>query len=259
MVGRFVFLPLSPVGQPHRKAFPMTMPKLTVRDYPEMLRKLSAAAFVVSAGCISILRASIPCLDGALEALEDSLTPEILILRNLTIPFGTFVLAFLIAAISEAIRLHDKISDLFQIRHDFDVRWILIPIALQSAAPLSHAQYERIKSSRSALMTPAFYRWASSSPAKCQIDPHVVVQAMTVWSWYWVCVESIVLVLLTAAILFISENYQLAAITLFFVLVLQALMRILRVDCNRYAESEVRQILDDAARKTQNAALFNAL
>ena len=236
----------------------MIMPKLTVRDYPEMLRKLSTAALLVSSVCIWVLRANIPSLDETLQTL-DRLVPTISILGNLTIPFGTFLVAFIIAAASEAVRLHDKISDLLRIRHEFDLRWILIPMAVQSAAPISHAQHQRLKDSRSALMTPVFYKWASSAPDKSAIDSHVVVQAMTVWSWYWVCVESIVLVLITAAILFISENYQVSAIALFCVLLLQILMRILRADCNRYAESEVHQILDDASRKTQNAIYFNAL
>src|SRR5258708_11879882 len=101
----------------------MIMPKLTVSNYPEMLRKLSTATFFVTAACLELLRSHVDYMDGALKHL-DIMTPAVPIFGPVKISIGIFLVAFVVACISEAVKLHDKISDVLSIRSQFDLRLI---------------------------------------------------------------------------------------------------------------------------------------
>lgn len=236
----------------------MVMPKLTVSDYSEMLRKLSTAFFFVTLGCVSLLRWRIPAINEALANL-DFATPTITSLFSISIPLGTILLAFGGALLSESMKLHDKISDLFWIRREFDIRWILIPMALLSEAKVNSGKFEKIKSERKRLMGDVFYAYASSSAGKPVIDPHTIKQALTTWSWYWLCVEAIVALLITAAILAYAGDFLWATTGLGAILFLMLLMRFFWADCAKYADSQVQQILKTPARRRQIDRTFNAL
>jgi hypothetical protein len=244
----------------HRDAYgvTMTMPKLTVSNYPEMLRKLSTAILFVTIGCLALLRTNVVPIDQNLQLL-DVMTPAIPVFGPIKIPFGTFFIAFAFACISESVKLHDKISDVLKIRHEFDVRWILIPMALLSGAILNTAQFERLKLERRRLMGDAFYAYASSTPGRQVIDPHTITQALTSWSWYWLCAEAIVVIIPTAAALAYAGHFQYATALLAIVLALMLVMRFFRIDCSRYADSQIQQILNDNGRRSAVATIFNAL
>jgi hypothetical protein len=169
------------------------------------------------------------------------------------------LVAFLIAFLSESIKLHDKVSDLLRIRSEFDTRWILIPMALLSSATLTSAQFEKLRAERGRLMDDVFYAYASGSAKRQMIDDHAITQALTAWSWYWLCVEAIAVVIPTAAILAFSGQSFWVESLLAIVLSLMLMMRVFRADCAKYADSQVRQILNDISRRTAVAATFNAL
>ena len=234
----------------------MTMPKLTVTNYPEMLRKLSAAMLFVMIGCLSVLRAQIPVFDDAFKHL-DFIFPAVPVLGPITIPFASFLTAFVIACITESIKLHDKLSDLFKFRHEFDIRWILIPIALLAGATLSVTQMEKLRYARQPLMGQTFYKYASST--KPEIDPHTITQALTSWSWYWICVEATAVLIPTGAILAYVGKYSWSTAIALVVLVLLTLLRVFHFDCAKYANSQIEQILSDSDRRSAVVAAFNAL
>jgi hypothetical protein len=236
----------------------MIMPKLTVSNYPEMLRKLSTATFFVTIGCLVLLRTYIEPIEGALRHL-DVFTLDIPVFGPVKIPFGTFVIAFVVAAISESIRLHNKISDVLKIRSEFDIRWILFPMALLSAAVLTSAQFEKLQLERRRLMNEVFYAYASGTAGRQVIDPHMITQALTTWSWYWLCAEAIAIIIPTAAILAFSSQFEWVSGLLTIVLVLLLVMRVFRIDCAMYAEAQVRETLSDTGRRQTVVAVFNAL
>ncbi|MGE3757732.1 MAG: hypothetical protein AB7H97_08250 [Pseudobdellovibrionaceae bacterium] len=235
----------------------MTIPKLTVSNYPEMLRKLSAAAFFVTLACVSVLRAKIESINTLLNALD--ISTDIRVVGPVEFPLGTVIVAALVAFVSEAIRLHDKVSDWLKIRAEFDLRFILIPAALMSGASLNWAQFGKLRSDRTRMMGEVFYEYASSSSGKAAIDPHAISQALTTWSWYWLCVEAIVLLLVTSAFFAVEGQYPTLAAILASILALLMLMGVFKSDCGRYADSQVRQVLSDESRKAAIAAKFNAL
>src|SRR6185295_13156068 len=135
----------------------MVMPRLTVSNYPEMLRKLSTAMFFIAAACVTLLRSKIGVIDEFLRPLDIS---DIPIFTAIKIPFGSFLIAFAMAFASEAIKLHDAISSVLGIRFKFDVRWILIPMALLSGARIAFGQFQKIKTERDRLMGEVFYEYA---------------------------------------------------------------------------------------------------
>lgn len=234
----------------------MVWPKLTVSDYPEMLRKLSATLFLVTLGCLSLLRAQIPSVDDFFSRFDVS--REITLVGSIHVSLGTVVIAFIVAAISESVKLHDKISGLLGIRAGFDVYRILIPLALLSSATVGDSRYGKIMTDRNRLMREVFYAYASSAK-DTKIDKHLVIQALTAWSWYWFCVESITIIAAAAVVLARFGQWTTATLMLALILVLQLLARIFQAEANKYAEAEVSQIVADAARREAVKSVFDAL
>jgi hypothetical protein len=235
----------------------MVWPKLTVSDYREMLRKLSASAFVMTIICVSLLRSRIVAVEQFFHVL-DADSAMIKVLGPISIPFGTFVAAFIVAIISESIKLHDRISGLLGIRAAFDLYRILVPMALLSGATVDGARFSRIVADRRRLMREVFYEYASSAK-DADIDNHLVIQALTAWSWYWLFVESIVIIITTAAVLTWFGHWRLSTLMLAVAMVLQLIMTIFRSESNKYAEAEVSAILAKEDRRQAVRSVFDAL
>ena len=234
----------------------MVWPKLTVSDYSEMLRKLSVSVFIVTIVCVWLLRSHVAAADKLFDRLD--LAPGMVLLGYISIPVGTFLVAVVVAFIFESVKLHDKISEIFNIRAMFDVRWILIPMALLSGAVVTSAQYDRITAERRRLMREVFYKYASSAKA-AQIDVHLIIQALTAWSWYWLCVEAIAIIIPTALLLAWFSQWTASTIMIALAMFLQLLMSVFRNEANKYAEAEVGEILADDARRQAVRSVFDAL
>lgn len=233
----------------------MVWPKLTVANYPEMLRKLSASVFLVTTACVWLLRIEIAPIDQALRSFDIS---QVKLLGEFPVPSGTVTAAFLIAVLSESVKLHDKVSRLFQVRSAFDYRWILVPMALCASATIGRGQLRRLAVERDRLMAEVFYKYVSGSNNP-EIDKHLVTQALTAWSWYWICVEAIAVIIPTALILAYYNLWQCSTLLLGVVILLQLIMKSFRAEASKYAEAEVDAILADADRQQRVKAVFNAL
>ncbi len=233
----------------------MTWPRMTVSNYEEMLRKLSFCAFVVSIGCIALLRSKIDIVETYFSVLDVKMPWTLF-----EIPSATVGIAVLVAVLSEATKLHDKISAIFKIRHEFDLRWILLPAALLSGAKVDSLKWERLKASRHNCMQQVFYRYVSSgSENNKEIDQHAITQALTAWSWVWLCAETALFLFLTGAILLGFGVYNYAALVFVFVVILLVAQRVLSFEAKKYAEDELRQILSNAKRRQAVRAVFDAL
>lgn len=232
----------------------MAWPKLTVSNYPEMLRKLSAGVFIITASCICVIRIEVAPVDQWLS-LNMS---QIKVFGEVSLPIGTVVVAFLAAVISEAIKLHDKISILFRIRKIFDCHWILIPMALCSGGAVSTRQIRRLSDESDRLMREVFYKYASSA-SDSKIDNHLLTQALTAWSWYWICVEAMVFIIPTAIILALYGQWRSSTIILLGIFVLQLIMKIFYSEATKYADAECSAILADQDRREAVKAIFDAL
>lgn len=168
-------------------------PFATVSDYPSMLNKIATYTFFVSLLAAGIIMWQIPDLGNALPNLPVKI-PD----TGLKIPMTIVLASFAIAFVSRAVKLHDRLSDLFGIRKQFDILYILVPMALVAGTPLSLEQQEKIRERRHVLMNNVFYKYASSSPGKTQIEQHAVTMALDQWTWYWICVEAMCIFFLPA-------------------------------------------------------------
>lgn len=234
------------------------IPILSVHNYEEMLAKLGWYSGGVALGCIFILRHFVPPI-ARLSANIDSVFPKEL---AAILPFpvslvGVFILAIPIALVAHAIRLHDRLSDLLRIRREFDVHYVLYPLAIASGASMQVAQLTKIKQMRQSLMDSVFYVYASSTNPL--IDSHTITQALTNWSWFWIILETATLLIGTAIILVTYGAWIPATSLLIASTILIFFMRFFRLQSAAYAERQIEQVLRDSSRREAVAAAFNAL
>ncbi|WP_286300114.1 hypothetical protein [Aminobacter sp. SS-2016] len=233
-------------------------PIFSVSNYREMLTKLAWYTFGVAIVCIFTLSHFAPPIKKLIALIENLFPRE----AAEVLPFpasllGVFTLAIGVGLIAHAIRLHDRLSDLFRIRKEFDVHYILYPLALASGATLSITRLHEVKQQRKRLMGSTFYAYVSST--KPEIDSHTVIQALTNWSWYWVCLEATTLLTLTALVLAIYGAWLASTCLLLGCTMLLLFMRFFRLQSADYAATEVEQVLRDDTRRAAVAAEFNAL
>lgn len=233
---------------------------LSVDNYKEMLRKLAFLAFIVGCICAVILRSSVEEIDVAVAKI-DMLLPASLSewIELPPLPIGTLAFGVIAAFLSHAFKLHDKLSSFLSLRHDFDIRWIMLPMAALSSTSMTKEKMDKLASQRHNIMKDVFYKYASSSEGRQVIDPHTITQALTNWSWFWFCLESCAFFLLTASILIFFGEWHASTWVLFFCLVLIVSMRLLRADSSKSAIAQVEEILSDPVRHTEIKARFDAL
>jgi hypothetical protein len=233
---------------------------LSVKTYDEMLRKIAVYAFVVGAACATILRANVGSIN-EFAAIIDVQVPQGLIaalqLPTFALPTATLLVGLLAALLSHMFKLHDKISDLLRMRQDFDVRWILLPMAALSGASITPEKLDKVIAQRDRLMKDVFYKYASST--KPLIDTHAITSALTNWSWYWCALEACVYLTATSLILIAFGAWQPAAWMLLTSVALTIVMRLLRYDSGSTANAEIEEIMADETRRNEVAARFDAL
>jgi hypothetical protein len=222
------------------------------KDYPEMLNKIGISTFVVAlilAGVVAQANAKV----GALLSWGALKIPVF----SVNLPPLFVGLCGLIAVIFRAVKLHDRISDLFRIREDFDLHEILTPLAggVGLATPLPRLQgFRRI---RDHLMNTVFYRYAGSSSPK--ISQHYITMALDTWTWFWILTEMEVLALFAVLLLLFSRAFVHAAAVLGAMWLCLLAMGVLRRSCAHHAHIEVEQILEDESRHREIRAAFDAV
>jgi hypothetical protein len=224
-------------------------------EYPKMLAKIAIFTFFSAILGLVLLRHEFPALDNLLKPLS----VPIPIATGLSLPFGTVLPAFLFAALSRIFKLHDRISDVFQIRWRFDVSEILFPLAIGCGASLTANQIRAIKKNRDSLMYDVFYRYASGTPGKAEIDPLYIKMALDQWCWYWIVLESTFLAFGLGVTFLVAKRYLLAAVFFAGVLVALLVLQLIRNLCSDYALQEVEAILDSPARTFPIVGVFRAL
>lgn len=231
-------------------------PFAPVSDYSNMLMKIAASTFIVSLIEIIILQSQIPQIPKFLHNLH---IPTTITIVGISIPFYIIIPAILIAVISRIIKLHDRISDIFKIREDFDIHNILMPLALGVGANLDGSKIEQLPAKRRTLMNEVFYEYASTTRSKPAINPHYITMALDQWKWYWILIEATVITFIASVIFFFFRNYLFSFIFLFIVILALGLLKISIRSCAHHAQEEVEQIISDIDRKNKILEVFNAL
>lgn len=171
-------------------------------NYTEMLKKLGSFLFYEIWIATFFLR-EIPLINSSFSSMENSQALQSvisLIPGHDKLNLAGLLIALIIAGVSYAIQLHDRISDLFGIRHRFDVKHILLPLASKVGKRVTPKLTQAISDGRDPLMRSVFYRYASSRDDKPIVDKHDIERALDGWSWYWILVEAMPVAIATALI-----------------------------------------------------------
>ncbi len=231
----------------------MFNPFQSVQNYGEMLNKIAFFTFFAAILLVTYLRRQLPWVEHLLQNFNVEA-----VIADVKIPLGTIGVAFVIAALSRVLKLHDRLSDLFRIRQRFDIDEILLPMASKVGVNLASKRQE-VREHRRELMGNVFYRYASSDPARSAIDHHHVVLALDQWSWYWVILETLALLTICTVALLLGGRFVAALITLFVAWLGVGLLKPVRSACVRYAQTEVEEIVNDASRAQTIRGVFRAL
>jgi len=167
------------------------------------------------------------------------------------------LIPLLLALFSRVMKLHDRISDVFRIRHTFDTKFILYPLAEGSGITLTDALKTKIAKNRNKMMYAVFYPYASFRDPK--IDRQLVQTSADHWGWYWVFLESAFMFAVTTAILGVIGGYRQALLCMIIIVIELTFLWFLRFACRRNARPQVDTILADQNRYNAISAEFQRL
>ena len=211
-------------------------------SYSDILQRVFYCTVVTSLICVFVLSCYSPAVKNFLEIVN--LKADIGVVKGFKALYVLIPLA--IAFASRFIKLHDKISDFFLIRHGFDKKHIILPIAKKVAYDLSS---DISNEKRNILMYKVFYAYAGfKNPV---IDVQLVRTALDNWGWFWVVVEASFMLFLTA-IIFMFMGLWTQSLSFLLGSGITVLICIVSYKaCVRSATAEVNTICDDANRITE--------
>jgi len=149
----------------------------------------------------------------------------------------------IITLIFRIVYMHNKISDLFKIRKNFDVKYILVPLSNAVEIPIDKDYLTVLNKRRKDLMADVFYKYASSTNP--QIDKHLIWIALDKWSWYWIFIEFITSLFIWGLILFFLKDY-LFFLIIFSIIILFSILSIFWIKIfPRYAKNQIDAIISN--------------
>lgn len=224
---------------------PFTAPK----DYSEMLNKIGV--FTLAGALILTWIASLANAD--INSALSAGTVKIPI-AGIELPLFFVVPALLIAIGFRVVKLHDRVSDLFRIREDFDLHEILTPLAAGVGIPTTLDLLRAYRTSRDDLMNRVFYRYTGSPAPK--IPEHYTTMALDMWTWYWIITEFEVYGVLGVTVLACSGAYRHATLLLAVMWLGLLALRVLGRTCAGHAHTEVRLILENKTWRDEIGTVF---
>jgi hypothetical protein len=233
----------------------------TPTDYAQMLKKLSSFAFWEVFIITFILR-GVPEVSEGFKSIE-----SIGILGQVVQSFPTlahlnamgFLIAMLIAILSHAFHLHNKLANFLGIRELFDCKHIAFPLARLVNAPLTKRQREGFRAQRNSLMRVVFYTYASSRADNPVVDKHDIQHALSNWTWFWAFEEFAFYCVATALLLSFIGQIQLAGC---FYMASSVSMLLGFVQYRRlpgYARTQIEQIANNVQAASAVRSAFDAL
>jgi hypothetical protein len=233
----------------------------TPTSYAQMLKKLSGFAFWEMYFITFLLR-GVPAIGNSFRSLESSgsfsdLFVGFPILTHINAT--GFAIALLGAILSHAVLLHDRLSDALRIRHRFDQRYIIFPLANLVGVSLSTGQKERIALHRDGIMRSIFYQYASSRSDDPIVDKHDIQHALSAWAWFWVCVEAAFFFAFAALIAWYFAAYPLSIGFSGSFLIFIALGFLQHGRLPRYARPQIEAIAANAQAASHVSSVLRAL
>jgi hypothetical protein len=222
-------------------------------SYSDMLERIFSTTLISGILCTLLLAQASPAFHALIQSV--STQADLGPIKNLKafyilIPLG-------VAFIARVILLHDKISDMLRLRHRFDTRYILFPMAERVGFKLTAKFKKRLEPEREPAMYAVFYPFAGfKDPA---IDAQLVRTALDRWGWFWAALEAAFLLFVTLLVLAsIRQWYHLLLIGIG-ILLLVAFMKYQWSVCCEGARQQIEAILQDPSRMERVRSYFAKL
>ncbi|MEM8945748.1 MAG: hypothetical protein AAGD11_11235 [Planctomycetota bacterium] len=232
----------------------MSLSPLTpVTDYQSMLNRIFWFTSAAALAAVWMLRAKLPVLDVQLRQIDftvgfgdDKLVP---------IPGGYLLPALAMGLGSRVFRIHSLLARWLGVRERFDIDVIIGELARRTQFDLQDVSDEQLAQQRHKLMRRAFYRFVGGGEP--QIDRHLILRALDLWSWFWIGMEATFVFVLVSFVFLSTGLYWEGAIVLASTLGLAAVaLPVIRSECRRYAIAQVRAIVSEDDRAALVRAAF---
>jgi hypothetical protein len=206
-------------------------------SYSEMLTKIALFTF----GVTLLLTILIAGQSSEVATTLDALDFKVKVWVFESIKVGWVVPAAIVALFARIIKLHDKVSDVFRIRENFDITEILVPLAGGVDVLVDVDRLTKLRLRRSEIMRHVFYKYTSS--LKPEIDGQLVRTALDKWTWFWILLEAVTIGFLTFTFLLYLKAYSVASLVGLAVITGMLLFRQVQPWCGPTAHAEVNAIL----------------
>ncbi|MCH8348142.1 MAG: hypothetical protein IH901_06590 [Proteobacteria bacterium] len=233
---------------------------LSVDDYPQILSKCGNYLFLeVYLGSL-ILRKTINPVEGLFSRFEASIQLGEIEVILATINGSGLLIGFIAMVLGHILQFHKRLSNLIGIRKYFDLYIILLPLGSLSGSKASILTLEKLNVNRLAIMGQVFYKFCSVTAKNSPVDKHLIQNALTAWSWFWVLLEGLAiwLIFLLISVFFFESHIAskwFLAIIIFYLLPLRLIFQ----RCISYATAEVNSIIDNKKAKEHVKKKFNEL
>lgn len=226
------------------------------KSYDDMLNKIGVFTLIFLLGGWFIIMRCFPCI----KQTSDWLVSTILSINkpikifDLELSFS-YIVPMILAVVCRCFRLHNIVSNIFNIRMKYDISNIILPLA--EGVGYSINSIEKIKEKRTDIMRDVFYKYAGyTSPV---IDRHLINMTLDSLCWYWITVEGLIITFCTFVVILFSYNLIIIRIVFFIIILLLLVNLYLKKQCINYSKMEVNAILNDNGRKSCILGVFNAL
>jgi hypothetical protein len=231
-------------------------PLTPVTDYQSSLNRIFWFTSAAALGAVWLLRKHLPAVDVVLSRFDFDAQSGAG--KLLPIAGGYLIPALAVGLVSRIFRVHSQLGHWLGIRERFDIDVILHELARRIGLDVENISEEEWLTHRHDLMRQAFYQFANSRAP--QIDEHLIHQAIDLWSWFWIGLESAVVFVVTGLAL-VALGQPEVGLTTFGSAIAGAVVALpmIRLQCKRYAIAQVRAILSDPSREALVRQVFASL
>lgn len=214
---------------------------MQIKDYSGMLKIIAIGSSVILFSCLVFLKYQTNLLD---EIIEDfpSISVELVGVEL----SSTYILPSLIwIFISISLKVHDRLSNLFKIRHRFDYNHVLLKFVEKLNIPLNDVKKSNLSKNRKDLMYKIFYKYADSSKPESDdnISPHLIHKALNNWTYFWVLLEGQIFIIATIIVFTFEKNLANVIITFIILIVTIIIQFLIYKEAKQIANQEINEIL----------------
>jgi hypothetical protein len=221
-------------------------------NYGEMLNKIGMFTFVIVLGLTLLVSHYSSLVKSFLNTFQVPVE-----IWSLHIPVLYVVPALLLATLARIVRLHDQVSDIFRIRERFDIYRLLIPLCGAVGVAVDLAFRDKLRNRRQQAMARTFYRYASFEEPV--ISKAIVLGAIDVWTWYWILLEGIVMLIIASMVLLAVGAYAQSGAIIGLSFLATLLFCTHYDNCGKRADAQIEELIADDQRVIAIRNEFNAI